>query len=98
MGFLSDMRSINKIYNKLKSIESDMINIEKCNQGILNFRMLAPAFSRITKNLEELSEIVSKSSPTVLNADFQFCGLKRPIRVHIFNITQWVLSFSAKSI
>lgn len=90
MGFFSDMGSIRKIYKKLESIEADMINIEKCNQGILNPIMLAPAFSSITSNLQELSDIVDNSGQTVLNADFQFCGRKLPIRVHMLNIAQWV--------
>ena len=60
MGFFGDMGTIRKIYKKLESIEADMINIEKCNQGILNPVMLIPAFSSINSNLLQLSEIVDK--------------------------------------
>lgn len=90
MGFFSDMGSIKKIYKKLESIENDMINIEKCNQGILNPILLAPAFSSILSNFQELSEIVDQSGSTVQNADFPFCGRKRPIRIHMLNIAEWI--------
>ena len=90
MGFFRDMGSIKKIYKKLERIEGDMINIEKCKMGILNPIMLAPAFSSITSNLLELSDIVDNSGQTVLNSEFQFCGRKLPIRVHLLNISQWV--------
>ena len=90
MGFFGDMGTIRKIYKKLESIEADMIKIEKCNQGILNPVMLIPAFSSINSNLLQLSEIVDKSGLTVQNADFEFCGRKLPIRVHMLNIAQWV--------
>ncbi len=90
MGFFSNMGSIRKIYKYLESIEADMINIEKCNQGILNPVMLVPAFSSINSNLIQLAEIVDNSGPTVQHADFEFCGRKLPIRVHMLNIAQWV--------
>ncbi|MDE6443648.1 MAG: hypothetical protein K2K64_04410 [Muribaculaceae bacterium] len=90
MGFFGDMGAIRKLYKKLESIEQDMINIEKCNQGILNPLFLSPAFSSITSNLQEMMDIVDRSSATVQNADFQFCGRKLPIRVHMLNIAEYL--------
>lgn len=89
MGFFRDMGAIKKIYKKLESIEADMIIIEKCNIGILNPLLKSPAISSIGSNLQYLIELVDNSGPTILNADFQFCGRKLPIRVHLLNIAEW---------
>ena len=90
MGFFSSFSATGKIYGKLKLIEIDLTNMQRC----LQTPSLRSGFNQASMNgfqhLKELSMLVENSDDTVQRADFEFAGQKRSIEYHLLAISEYM--------
>ncbi|MDE6258479.1 MAG: hypothetical protein K2M53_08885 [Muribaculaceae bacterium] len=90
MGFFSSFSCIGKIYGKLRLIETDLTEMQRCLQTSYLRAGFNRAYMLGVQHLKELSKLVENSDDSVQCADFEFAGRKRPIAQHIFVISEYM--------
>lgn len=90
MGFFNDFSAIGKIYNKLKTIEGDLIEMQKCIQSPDIRQEFESASSSGVRHLQELQMLVDQAGSSVKCANFQFAGQNKPIVNHMISIGEYM--------
>lgn len=96
MGFFSNFSTIGKIYDKLKVIENDLTQMQECLQNTYLRSGFNAASSQGMQHLKELISIVDNAGDTVMRADFDFAGQKKPITHHIYAISEYMKQMMAQ--